>query len=137
MAITHDPATTNALTYVDLTNTLSSTVNGVTSSVVIPSSDWTEITSKPVNLDLDATNDITTSTSLGGSLSGSLPNPTLSPTGVTAGSYGSATLIPILTIGSDGRITAASSTTVQGEATTVSDSPQIDFSFSYKCIGYN
>src|SRR5215468_3734201 len=42
-----------------------------------------------------------------GSLAGSYPAPTLSTTGVTAATYGSATKVPSLTISAEGRVTAA------------------------------
>lgn len=50
--------------------------------------------------------------SVGGDLTGSLPNPALVGTGVTPGSYGSNTQVPVLTIDSKGRVTAASTTPV-------------------------
>lgn len=50
--------------------------------------------------------------SVGGDLTGSLPNPALAGTGVTPGSYGSNTQVPVLTIDSKGRVTAASTTPV-------------------------
>jgi hypothetical protein len=39
---------------------------------------------------------------------------TITPTGVTAATYGSTTLSPVITIGADGRITAASNATISG-----------------------
>ena len=52
----------------------------------------------------------------GGDLTGTYPNPTLAASGATAGSYGSATTVPVLTIDAKGRITANSSTTISGVA---------------------
>lgn len=47
---------------------------------------------------------------------------TLSSTGVTSGSYGSSTVIPVLTIDAQGRITAASTQTVSTNITVAGDS---------------
>src|SRR5215475_8112658 len=46
-----------------------------------------------------------------GSLAGTYPAPTLSTTGVTAATYGSATQVPQLTVSAEGRITAATTVT--------------------------
>ena len=48
----------------------------------------------------------------GGSLSGSYPNPSIASSGVTAATYGSATAVPAIAIGADGRVTSASNTTI-------------------------
>lgn len=62
-----------------------------------------------------------TGSAAGGDILGTYPtNLTLAASGVTLGSYGSATAIPVLTIDAKGRVTVASSVTIQNVQTSAS-----------------
>lgn len=50
----------------------------------------------------------------GGDLTGSYPNPALTTTGVTPGTYGNSGNVPRLTVGADGRITAVTTEVASG-----------------------
>lgn len=56
----------------------------------------------------------TPSGSAGGDLTGTYPNPTLTAIGSATGPTGSATVVPIVTIDTKGRVTALTSTTITG-----------------------
>lgn len=52
--------------------------------------------------------------SAGGSLAGTYPNPSIAASGVTAGTYGSSTAIPVIAINTEGRITGVTTASVSG-----------------------
>src|SRR5207344_1944798 len=52
----------------------------------------------------------------GGDLTGTYPNPLLANTGVTAGTFGSATQVGTFTVDSKGRLTSAGNITISGVA---------------------
>jgi hypothetical protein len=61
----------------------------------------------------------------GGSLAGLYPNPSIAATGVSAAAYGDGTHVASFTVGLDGRLTAAGSSTISVGSTAISDSTSL------------
>ena len=67
-----------------------------------------------VGYDADGSDDINTGDAASGDLDGTYPNPTLSTTGVTAGTYGTAALIPQIQVDNKGRVISLTEVTASG-----------------------
>jgi len=61
----------------------------------------------------------------GGSLANNYPNPSLAPTGVSPGGYGDGQHVATYTVGNDGRLTAAGSSTIAIGSTAITDSTSL------------
>lgn len=57
----------------------------------------------------------------GGALTGTYPDPELAPTGVTAGTYGSATTVPVVTVNTGGQVTGVVDTPINFPPAPVTD----------------
>lgn len=86
--------------------------NNLVATTVTGNLDWSYIQSKP-DLKIDITGDATGNNTFTDLANGSI-NVALSNTAVTPGSYGNSSAIPVITVDSKGRITAATTNTVAG-----------------------
>lgn len=123
------PSTQDAATAAWVTSQISGIGGGVTAVTA----------TAPLSSSGGATPNITMATAMGGSLQGIYPNPTIAPnavgtteidngsvtsakldsTGVVAGSYGSATNVPIFSVNAKGQLTLASTATVNATGNSV------------------
>ena len=71
--------------------------------------------------DSNPADDVNIGDNAGGDLTGTYPNPVLSNTGVTAGTFGSSTMVPQVQIDEKGRVVSAGEVAISGGATDLSN----------------
>ena len=112
------PATTNSNFTVNNANlqvVSSATNNGyILSNAIIASGNVTASAGAYFIGDGSKLTNVPPAGTAGGDLTGTYPNPTLTTSGVTAGTYGSATLVPQIVVDAKGRVTSVSNIAVSG-----------------------